>query len=132
MNNLPSRSSDPLLRQLVGRSDDIVRQARARSRSLSYSEAEIATASHVRPLLYLIPSPNQAPAVTTLFDSKLSYYHGAEPLAPLRDRDLRVLDGWFTAEEMGEIEADITESLEHRYPEPCWEDYALGFLEGFL
>jgi hypothetical protein len=62
----------------------------------------------------------------------MGYYHGADPLAPLRDRDLRVLDAWFTAEEMGEIEADITESLKQRYPEPCWEDYALDFLEGFV
>ncbi|MEO1148661.1 MAG: hypothetical protein AAFY26_24080 [Cyanobacteria bacterium J06638_22] len=131
MNHLPSRSSDPTLRQLLERSDDVVRRAHARTH-LPHYDVQSDDVSHVRPLMYLMPAPDRASAVTSLLDQGMGYYHGADPLAPLRDRDLRVLDAWFTAEEMGEIEADITESLEHRYPEPCWEDYALGFLDGFV
>jgi|GEM_PF-2208287 len=130
MNNLPS-SSDPILRQLVELSDDTVRRARVRTRSL-YHENRTTAPSQVRPLLHLVPSPKTATMVADLFEQGMGYYHGADPLAPLRDRDLRVLDAWFTDTEMSEIEADIVENLQYRFPEPCWEDYALSFLEGFL
>lgn len=131
MNNLPSRSTDPVIRALLEQSDDVVRRARARTRRL-HRHHPPSTDVGLPPLLHLITSKHRQPAILALLEHGMGQYFGAEPLAPLRDRDLRVLDAWFTDDSMQEIVADITENLENRHPEPCWDDYALGFLESYL
>lgn len=62
---------------------------------------------------------------------KVDLSHAA-PLMPLRDRDLKALDGWFDLEEIAEIEADIAHNLSRLFPEPCWEDNPFDFLAEFL
>jgi hypothetical protein len=68
--------------------------------------------------------------------AQLVYARGAiayaEPLPPLRDRDLKALSELFQTTQMDLIEADILENLAWRYPEPCWEDELFNFLEGYL
>ncbi|WP_432808518.1 hypothetical protein [Pantanalinema sp. GBBB05] len=56
----------------------------------------------------------------------------AEPLSPLRARDLEAMQALFQVENMGEIEIDITQMLLRLWPEPCWEDSPLDFLQDFL
>jgi len=46
----------------------------------------------------------------------------AEPLSPLRERDLQALASLFQRKEMYAIEADINQILLHLLPEPCWEE----------
>lgn len=131
MNNLPSPSPESILRPFGERSHTGVRRVRVRPLTLSPEQPPVSP-SPIRPLLHLVSFPPQTPSLPTFLEQGIGYYHGAEPLAPLRDRDLRVLDAWFATEEMGAIEADIIQSLQYRYPEPCWEDNALGFLNEYL
>ncbi len=56
----------------------------------------------------------------------------AEPLSPLRSRDLVELIGLFQQANMGEIEADLQRYLSLLCPEPCWEEDPLEFLREFL
>lgn len=56
----------------------------------------------------------------------------AEPLSPLRERDLEAMQALFQLENMGEIEVDITQMLLRLWPEPCWDDSPLDFLKDFL
>ncbi len=46
----------------------------------------------------------------------------AEPLSPLRSRDITALNDLFTHDRLTEIEADIHHHLQRLIPEPCWED----------
>lgn len=46
----------------------------------------------------------------------------AEPLSPLRHRDITALNDLFTHDHLTEIEADIHYHLQRLIPEPCWED----------
>ncbi|RMF62570.1 MAG: hypothetical protein D6742_19780 [Cyanobacteria bacterium J069] len=50
-------------------------------------------------------------------------------MAPLRDRDLKVLQDWFAADNLDDIEADILSNLSLLLPEPCWEDDPFGGAE---
>ncbi len=54
----------------------------------------------------------------------------APPLSPLRLRDLQAMADLFHQPHMDEIEADILRNLGWRFPEPCWEDDPLDFLNG--
>jgi hypothetical protein len=56
----------------------------------------------------------------------------ADPLSPLRERDLEAMQALFQLENIGEIEADVTQMLLKLWPEPCWEDSPLEFLKDFL
>lgn len=56
----------------------------------------------------------------------------ADPLEPLRERDLQALAKWFYREDMLTLETDINEMLLHLLPEPCWEEDAFEFLSEFL
>ncbi|MFQ3636060.1 MAG: hypothetical protein SNJ57_09525 [Cyanobacteriota bacterium] len=47
-------------------------------------------------------------------------------LAPLRDRDLKVLEDWFAVKNLDEIEADVLANLALLFPAPCWEDDPFG------
>lgn len=77
----------------------------------------------------LPPSKNSSYSV----EARLTrVYAGAAPLAPLRTRDVAVLEEWFMLDSMAEIEADIMCNLLLRFPEPCWEDYVFDFLGEFL
>lgn len=53
-------------------------------------------------------------------------------LMPLRERDVEVLSNLFMQDEIEDIEADILHNLHQRYPEPCWEDDPLDFLQEYL
>lgn len=46
----------------------------------------------------------------------------ADPLSPLRHRDITALNDLFTHDRLTEIEADIHHHLQRLIPEPCWED----------
>jgi len=56
----------------------------------------------------------------------------ADPLSPLRERDLNALTLLFHRDDMHHIEADVTRQLLRLWPEPCWEDDPLDFLTEFL
>ncbi|MBW4520841.1 MAG: hypothetical protein KME16_14205 [Scytolyngbya sp. HA4215-MV1] len=56
----------------------------------------------------------------------------AAPLAPMRERDLKIMEAWFNQEKMHEIEADFTHYLLLLWPEPCWEDEVFSFLKEYL
>lgn len=56
----------------------------------------------------------------------------ADPLSPLRERDLEAMQALFQSDHMGEIETDITQMLLRLWPEPCWDDSPLDFLHDFL
>ncbi|MGI0486815.1 hypothetical protein ACN4EK_15345 [Pantanalinema rosaneae CENA516] len=56
----------------------------------------------------------------------------AEPLSPLRERDLAAMQALFQVNNIGEIEADITQMLLKLWPEPCWDDSPLDFLKDYL
>lgn len=57
----------------------------------------------------------------------------ADPLAPLRDRDLIALQDWFQNPDMAMIEADVMAMLHRLVPEPAWdEDHWLELLHEFL
>ncbi len=56
----------------------------------------------------------------------------AAPLMPLRERDIEVLSDYFEHEHIQEIEADVIRNLLIRWPEPCWEDEPLDFLQDYL
>jgi hypothetical protein len=58
--------------------------------------------------------------------------HYAEPLSPLRDRDLKALADWFQRDDILQIETDISRILLCLLPEPCWEDNWFDFLHDFL
>ncbi|HEY9761358.1 MAG TPA: hypothetical protein V6D07_02470 [Trichocoleus sp.] len=64
-------------------------------------------------------------------DSSLSM-HYANPLSPLRSRDVQALVEMFAHDQLAEIEADIHQYLHRLYPEPCWEIEPYEFLKGFL
>jgi hypothetical protein len=68
--------------------------------------------------------------------SSLSRRHAhnnhAAPLMPLKDRDLEVLADFFEDERIHEIEADVIRNLLIRWPEPCWEEEPLQFLQDYL
>jgi hypothetical protein len=49
----------------------------------------------------------------------------ADPITPLRDRDLLELTEWFGRADMSDVEEDINKTLVYLFPEPCWdEDWA--------
>ncbi|UBF25229.1 hypothetical protein K9N68_26985 [Kovacikia minuta CCNUW1] len=56
----------------------------------------------------------------------------ADPLAPLREQDLKALTAWFERDDMTEIAADVQQRLVQFAPEPCWEDDPFDFLREFL
>ncbi|MFE4104914.1 hypothetical protein [Almyronema epifaneia] len=56
----------------------------------------------------------------------------ADPVAPLRYRDLTALTEVFDDEQISEIEADILQHLSWMHPEPCWDDEPYEFLQGYL
>ncbi|NEQ30505.1 MAG: hypothetical protein F6K04_05820 [Leptolyngbya sp. SIO4C5] len=56
----------------------------------------------------------------------------ADPVAPLRYRDLAALDEMFGDIQVSEIEADILQHLSWMYPEPCWDDDPYEFLHGYI
>lgn len=56
----------------------------------------------------------------------------ADPLSPLRERDLFALEGLFQRSDMYWIEADVNQMLLHLLPEPCWDEDAFDFLREFL
>lgn len=56
----------------------------------------------------------------------------ANPLSPLRSRDIQALVEIFTHDHLAEIEADIQDYLHRLYPEPCWEVEPYEFLKGYL
>lgn len=56
----------------------------------------------------------------------------ADPLMPLRERDLTALVGLFETADMDLIQADVIDSLKQRSPEPCWEDDPFDFLRDYL
>jgi hypothetical protein len=56
----------------------------------------------------------------------------ADPLSPLRERDLFALEGLFQRSDMYWIEADVNQMLLHLLPEPCWDEDAFDFLHEFL
>ncbi|MDX2228117.1 MAG: hypothetical protein NW220_00675 [Leptolyngbyaceae cyanobacterium bins.349] len=56
----------------------------------------------------------------------------ADPLEPLRERDLQALDKLFQRDDMYTLEADLNQMLLHLLPAPCWEEDAFEFLRDFL
>jgi hypothetical protein len=56
----------------------------------------------------------------------------ADPLEPMRERDLEALAQWFHREDMLTMETDINQMLLHLLPEPCWEENPFDFLNDFL
>jgi hypothetical protein len=58
---------------------------------------------------------------TTALPSHFEWAH-ADPLAPLRERDLLALADWFERDDMLEVEADVDRCLLVLWPAPCWED----------
>jgi hypothetical protein len=58
--------------------------------------------------------------------------HYAEPLSPLKERDLVALATLFPPDQMLTIEADVNQMLLRLLPEPCWEEDPFEFLSEFL
>lgn len=56
----------------------------------------------------------------------------AEPLSPLKSRDVDALGALFQREDICAIEVDISQMLLRLFPEPCWEDDPFEFLKEFL
>ncbi|NJL85274.1 MAG: hypothetical protein HC886_03740 [Leptolyngbyaceae cyanobacterium SM1_1_3] len=73
-----------------------------------------------------VATPTLQAAYLTALDSH------ADPLAPLRYRDLVALNELFDDEQILEIEADILQHLSWMYPEPCWDDEPYSFLQGYI
>ncbi|XGV96721.1 MAG: hypothetical protein ACAF41_28860 [Leptolyngbya sp. BL-A-14] len=62
----------------------------------------------------------------------LDQFPFAEPLSPLRERDLTALSEFFQRDDITVLEADINQRLLLLLPEPCWEDSPFDFLTEFL
>lgn len=78
-----------------------------------------------------VRQPQPKVALTTLPDSMrgskaLGSY--ADPLSPLRERDLLALAALFQRDDMYAIEADVKHKLLLLLPEPCWDDDTFAFL----
>lgn len=58
--------------------------------------------------------------------------HYADPLSPLKERDLLSLAHLFQREDMYDIEVDMNQMLLRLLPEPCWEEDPFEFLREFL
>ncbi len=56
----------------------------------------------------------------------------ADPISPLRERDLQALSELFYRDDIRDIETDITQMLLNLLPEPCWEENLFEFLREFL
>lgn len=56
----------------------------------------------------------------------------ADPLSPLRERDIHALAQLFHRTDMLNIETDLNQMLLRLLPEPCWEDEGLDCLKDFL
>jgi hypothetical protein len=56
----------------------------------------------------------------------------ADPLSPLKQRDLVALHGLFYRSDVQDIEADITQILLRLFPEPSWDEDPFEFLREFL
>lgn len=56
----------------------------------------------------------------------------AQPISPLRERDINALSDLFQRADMFEVEADINSRLLQLLPEPCWEDDPFDFVREFL
>lgn len=56
----------------------------------------------------------------------------AAALMPLREKDAKALDAFFERDDAEEIEAEINRKLLLIWPEPCWEDDPLDFLQEYL
>lgn len=56
----------------------------------------------------------------------------AEPLSPLRERDLKALSVLFLRDDIYAIEADVKQRLLLLMPEPCWDDHIFDFLKELL
>lgn len=64
--------------------------------------------------------------------SSASIEHYADPLSPLKQRDLTALAALFQREDIYTIEVDISYVLLRLLPEPCWEEDPFEFLKDFL
>ena len=53
-------------------------------------------------------------------------------IMPMRDRDLHVMAEFFENHQLQEIEADITQNLRLRWPEPCWDAEPCDFFRHYL
>lgn len=71
-----------------------------------------------------------ADAVSTASIEVVGHY--AEPLSPLRHRDVKALTDLFQRDDIYAIEVDISQILLRLLPEPCWEDEPFEFLKDFL
>ncbi len=58
--------------------------------------------------------------------------HYADPLAPLKERDVLSLADLFQRQDMYDIEADLNHMLLRLLPAPCWEEDPFEFLQDFL
>jgi hypothetical protein len=58
--------------------------------------------------------------------------HYAEPLSPLKERDIVALADLFPPDQMQTVEADVNRLLLRLLPEPCWEENPFEFLKDFL
>lgn len=56
----------------------------------------------------------------------------ANPIAPLRERDLAALVKLFHRTDMYDIEVDVNQMLLQLLPEPCWDEDVFDFLREFL
>ncbi|MBF2027162.1 MAG: hypothetical protein IGS48_10405 [Oscillatoriales cyanobacterium C42_A2020_001] len=56
----------------------------------------------------------------------------ADPISPLRERDIQALAVLFQRDDIAMIEADLTQMLLRLLPEPCWEEDGFEFLKEFL
>lgn len=58
--------------------------------------------------------------------------HYADPLPPLKEKDLVSLATLFQRDDMDAVEADLNQILLRLLPAPCWEDDPFEFLKEFL
>lgn len=58
--------------------------------------------------------------------------HYADPLAPLKERDVVSLAYLFQRHDMYDIEVDLNQMLLRLLPAPCWEEDPFEFLQEFL
>ncbi|MGV0024054.1 hypothetical protein [Phormidesmis priestleyi] len=71
-----------------------------------------------------LPRPKRA--------ASLIYDH-ADPISPLRDRDIAELAGLFDRDDILDLEQNVNHCLIRLFPEPCWEeDDELSFLKEHL
>jgi hypothetical protein len=130
-----SNNRDPYLAELVQFSSRaLLRKPAKRSPTPYYdvrSPEPHSEALHLSAFNWLSEPSSETELTNAQITADINDVH-AQPLMPLRQRDLEALTGLFGADGIEAIELDIANGLKNRRPEPCWEDDPFKFLQEYL